>query len=195
MDTTKIGAFIAEKRKAKGIKQSELAEKLSVTDKAVSKWECGKGIPDSSLMLQLCQNLDISVTELLCGEEISKAEATSRAEENTVMLLKKIEIREYGDIDENEKKELEREFKQTTSAKFWKKMNALTFIQSTFWIIMFCLSTFLNWHEIATTVLLIMMVLNAPLPYIILIIRMSQFSTWLNISKSVRESKLSDGQH
>ena len=70
MDSIKIGKFIAEKRKAKNLTQLQLAERLYVTDRAVSKWECGRSLPDSSIMLELCETLDISVNELLTGEEI-----------------------------------------------------------------------------------------------------------------------------
>ena len=68
MDSIKIGKFIAEKRKAKNLTQLQLAERLYVTDRAVSKWECGRSLPDSSIMLELCEALGISVNELLTGE-------------------------------------------------------------------------------------------------------------------------------
>ena len=64
MDQIKIGRFIAERRKKKNLTQMQLAEKLGITDRAVSKWENGKGMPDSSLMLDLCSELDITVNEL-----------------------------------------------------------------------------------------------------------------------------------
>ena len=64
MDQQKIRQFIAEMRKEQGLTQRELAEKLLITDKTVSKWECGKGMPDVSLMMPLCQILQISVNEL-----------------------------------------------------------------------------------------------------------------------------------
>lgn len=68
MDQVKIGKFIAECRKAKKLTQKQLAEKLNITDRAVSKWETGKSMPDSSIMLDLCALLDIGVNDLLCGE-------------------------------------------------------------------------------------------------------------------------------
>ncbi|MCL2375409.1 MAG: helix-turn-helix domain-containing protein [Firmicutes bacterium] len=191
MDLNKIGAFITETRKAKGLTQSELADKLHVTDRAVSKWECGKGLPDSSLMLRLGDVLGISVTELLCGEKVSSTDAIARSEENAVELLKEIEnARHYGELSDDEKKALENEYKNTTSAKKWKAMNLLSFIQSAFWIALFLLSTFLGWHEIATAMLLVMMVLNATVPIIILLVRMGQFSMWLNLRKNIKERKL-----
>ena len=70
MNQVKIGKFIAERRKLKGLTQSQLAEKLNITDRAVSKWETGKSMPDSSVMLDLCNELEISVNDLLSGEKI-----------------------------------------------------------------------------------------------------------------------------
>ena len=72
MEQVKIGKFIAECRKKKNLTQMQLAEKLNITDRAISKWETGKGIPDSSIMLELCNELDISVNELLSGELIER---------------------------------------------------------------------------------------------------------------------------
>ncbi len=71
MDQVKIGKFISECRKKQNITQAQLAEKLSITDRAISKWETGKSMPDSSLMLQLCEILNITVTDLLVGEVVS----------------------------------------------------------------------------------------------------------------------------
>ena len=70
MNQAKIGRFIAECRKKNDLTQMQLAEKLNITDRAVSKWETGKAMPDSSIMLQLCEILKISVNDLLCGERI-----------------------------------------------------------------------------------------------------------------------------
>lgn len=72
MDQVKIGKFIAERRKAVSLTQSQLAEKLYITDRAVSKWENGKSMPDSSIMLDLCKVLNITVNDLLCGEIIQE---------------------------------------------------------------------------------------------------------------------------
>ena len=69
MNQLKIGKFIAECRKQKHLTQMQLAEKLNITDRAVSKWETGKAMPDSSIMLELCEIFDISVNELLSGEK------------------------------------------------------------------------------------------------------------------------------
>ena len=71
MDQIKIGNFIAECRKKKNLTQAQLAEKLNITDRAISKWETGKAMPDSDIMLDLCCILGINVNELLCGEKIN----------------------------------------------------------------------------------------------------------------------------
>ncbi len=71
MDQIKIGKFIAECRKNEGLTQMQLAERLNITDRAVSKWETGRSLPDSSVMLELCDILGINVNELLCGEKIN----------------------------------------------------------------------------------------------------------------------------
>ena len=70
MDQIKIGKFITECRKKKNLTQAQLAENLNITDRAISKWETGKAMPDSDIMLDLCAILEISVNELLCGEKI-----------------------------------------------------------------------------------------------------------------------------
>ena len=91
MDLIKIGKFIAEKRKAKNSTQLQLAERLYVTDRAVSKWECGRSLPDSSIMLELCEVLDISVNELLTGEELEMETYNKQAEENLIQMIKEKE--------------------------------------------------------------------------------------------------------
>ena len=91
MDTIKIGKFIAERRKKQNLTQAELAEKLCITDRAVSKWECGKSLPDASIMLELCEILDISVNELLTGEEIEMANYNEQAELNLIEMKKQKE--------------------------------------------------------------------------------------------------------
>ena len=87
----KIGKFIAEQRKNNGLTQSQLAEKLFVTDRAVSKWECGKSMPDSSIMLQLCEVLKITVNELLTGEKIDMEKYNEQAEVNLIEITKQKE--------------------------------------------------------------------------------------------------------
>ena len=91
MDQMKIGKFIAQKRKEQNITQAQLAEKLLITDKAISKWERGIAMPDSSIMLELCDILKISVKELLLGEKISMENNNEKNEELLVNLSKEIE--------------------------------------------------------------------------------------------------------
>ena len=87
MDQIKTGRFIAEQRKAHGMTQRQLAEKLSVSDKTVSKWECGNGLPEVSLMLPLCELLSINVNELLSGERLDADSYKQHAEENMMKLI------------------------------------------------------------------------------------------------------------
>lgn len=91
MNQVKIGKFIAQCRKTKNMTQAELAEKLNITDRAISKWENGKGMPDSSIMLELCNELDISVNELLSGEKIETKDYNQKLEENLIELQKEKE--------------------------------------------------------------------------------------------------------
>ncbi len=65
MDQIRIGKFIAESRKSRNLTQRQLADALSISDKTISKWECGKGLPEISIMLPLCEALDITVNDLL----------------------------------------------------------------------------------------------------------------------------------
>ena len=80
MDKNITGRFIAELRKQKGFTQKELAEKLMVTDKAISRWETGKGLPDTSLLKPLGDVLGVSVTELLSGKKIEEVDMKERAD-------------------------------------------------------------------------------------------------------------------
>ena len=91
MDQLKIGKFIAECRKSAGLTQVQLAEKLNITDRAVSKWECGKAMPDTSIMLLLCDILCISVNELLCGEKINMENNDKKNEQILLEMAKEIE--------------------------------------------------------------------------------------------------------
>lgn len=88
MNQEKIGSFIAECRRKKKLTQIQLAEKLGITDKAVSKWETGKGLPDASIMIELCDELDISVNELLSGEKLTQDNYQEKANENIVSMVK-----------------------------------------------------------------------------------------------------------
>lgn len=86
MDNQKIGQFIAHQRKAQGLTQLQLAEQLHVTNKAVSKWENGRCLPDSALFTPLCGALGITLNELLAGEKISKEEREQYFEQNVQAL-------------------------------------------------------------------------------------------------------------
>ena len=91
MNQVKIGKFIAQCRKEQNMTQAQLAEKLNITDKAISKWETGKGLPDSSIMLELCQKLNINVNELLSGERLNTENYQEKANENIVYITKEAE--------------------------------------------------------------------------------------------------------
>ena len=89
MDLKITGKFIQECRKENGWTQAELADKISVSEKTVSKWECGNGFPDTSLMLPLCETLGITANELLSGKRLGEEEYKPKAEENLVDLKDK----------------------------------------------------------------------------------------------------------
>ena len=91
MDQLKIGKFIAECRKKANLTQMQLAEKLGITDKAVSKWERGIAMPDTSIMLELCDILGISVNELLGGEKISMENNNQKNEQLLLDMAKELE--------------------------------------------------------------------------------------------------------
>lgn len=91
MDQIRIGKFIAETRKARNLTQRQLADTLSISDKTVSKWECGKGLPEVSLMLPLCAALEITVNDLLSGETVSPVDYQEKAEGNMMALIKENE--------------------------------------------------------------------------------------------------------
>ncbi len=92
MDQKRIGAFIARCRKEKNLTQRQLAERLEITNQAVSKWENGRGMPDVSLLQPLCDVLGISLNELFSGEHISAEEYKGKAEENISQLFKEKQI-------------------------------------------------------------------------------------------------------
>lgn len=91
MDQIRIGKFIAESRKSRNLTQRQLAEELSISDKTISKWECGKGLPEASLMLPLCEALDITVNDLLSGEKVFQVDYQKKAEGNMMSLMKENE--------------------------------------------------------------------------------------------------------
>ena len=91
MDQIKIGKFIAERRKQVNLTQMQLAEILNITDRAVSKWETGKSLPDSSIMLELCNILKITVNDLLSGEVITMDNYNKEMENKLIEMVKQKE--------------------------------------------------------------------------------------------------------
>ena len=91
MDQVRSGRFIAEERKKKGYTQKQLAEKLNISDKTISKWECGNGFPEVSLLLPLCDELGITVNDLLSGEIVPREDYQKKAENNMVEMIRERE--------------------------------------------------------------------------------------------------------
>lgn len=91
MNQKEIGIFIAELRKEKKMTQQELANKLKITDRAISHWENGRSMPDAGIMLELCKVLDINVNELLSAKKIMEEKYNERAENNLLEMRKEIE--------------------------------------------------------------------------------------------------------
>ena len=91
MDQIRTGKFIAELRKEQGLTQRELADRLCISDKTVSKWECGNGLPEVSFMLPLCEILGISVNELLSGERLTDTAYREKAEDNMMNMMEELE--------------------------------------------------------------------------------------------------------
>ena len=104
MNQEKIGKFIAECRKEKGLTQMQLAEQLGVTNRAVSKWETAKSMPDVSVMLPLCEILGVSVNELLCGEKMSMQDFKENSEKSILQIMSEIQkkIKEITEMGFNE---------------------------------------------------------------------------------------------
>lgn len=94
MDQLKIGKFIADCRKEANLTQMQLAEKLGITDRAISKWETGKSLPDASIMLELCGILKITVNDLLSGEVVAMENYKEKSEE---LLIKMVQEKEEKD--------------------------------------------------------------------------------------------------
>ena len=91
MDQVKIGRFIADCRKKANLTQMQLAEKIGITDRAISKWETGKALPDSSIMLELCAILGITVNDLLSGEVVTMDNYNKELENNLLEIVKQKE--------------------------------------------------------------------------------------------------------
>ena len=88
MDQARVGRFIAACRRERGLTQRQLAEQLLVSDKTISKWETGRGLPEVSLMLPLCAALGITVNDLLSGERVGEGDYRKKAEENMMELVR-----------------------------------------------------------------------------------------------------------
>lgn len=111
MDQIKIGKFIASSRKDQSMTQAVLAEKLGISDRAVSKWETGKSLPDAGIMLELCELLNINVNELLSGEKIMTEAYNKKAEENLLAMRQEVveknrQLRKKLQTEEQEVKQL-----------------------------------------------------------------------------------------
>ena len=91
MNQEKIGKFIAELRKEKNMTQEQLAERLGVSNKSISRWENGVTMPDYSLLNDICGLLDININELMSGEKIEKENYITKAEENFFALKRKVD--------------------------------------------------------------------------------------------------------
>lgn len=100
MDQIKIGKFIAEMRKDQDLTQLDLAERLGISNKTISKWECGNGMPDYAVMEALCDILKINVNELLSGERLPSHEYNKKAEENMMSLMQESSESYKRDIKE-----------------------------------------------------------------------------------------------
>lgn len=93
MDQEKIGKFIAQLRREKNMTQIDLANKIGITDRAISKWETGRGMPDLSLIKPLCEELDISINELLSGEKLTKEDYNKKSEQIILRTLDTLDKR------------------------------------------------------------------------------------------------------
>ncbi len=103
MDVTKIGLFIKTQRTELNMTQKDLAEKIGCTDKAVSRWETGKGLPDMSFIIPLSKELNVSINELLMGEKIIAETGTSEANEVVTEIIRKNDENLTGVIKESQK--------------------------------------------------------------------------------------------
>ncbi len=92
MDQQKIGRFIAQRRKEKGLTQMQLAEKLNITDRAVSKWETGRSLPDAALMTELCEILNVTLIDLFSGEVVTMGDYNKELEKKLLEMTKEKEV-------------------------------------------------------------------------------------------------------
>ena len=103
MDVVKIGAFIKTQRTELNMTQKELAEKIGCTDKAISRWETGKGLPDMSFIIPLSKELNVSINELLTGEKIINETVTLEGKEIVAEIIKKNDETLIDVIEESQK--------------------------------------------------------------------------------------------
>ena len=130
MDQEKIGKFIAKLRKEKNMTQNELAESLGITDRAISKWENGRGMPDLSLLTPLCEILGVSINELLSGERLDKKDYQEKLEENFI-----------NTIDYIDKKNVK---SNTTKSIIWLVIGIIGIVLSQFLVNDYELQNYLN---------------------------------------------------
>ena len=124
MNQAKIGRFIAQMRKRQGLTQREFAELLGISDKSVSKWECGNGMPDISLMPPICEILKINLNELFSGEKLTDADYKQKAEENMMKLIKEAEAMKKNivgseDLGQSANVEMNVNDVHETNTEFW----------------------------------------------------------------------------
>ena len=119
--------LIAQMRKEQSMTQRELADRLCISDKTVSKWETGKGLPEVALMLPLCETLHITVNELLSGERLTAAEYQQKAEENMMDLVKEKEENKQA---KQNKKEEKKQAKQKQNNLFHIKSSLFFYFAS-----------------------------------------------------------------
>ena len=129
MDQAKIGRFIAEMRKEQGLTQREFAELLGISDKSVSKWECGNGLPDISLMLPICDILKINLNELFSGEKLTDADYKQKAEENMMKLIKEATSTKKNIVGgkvlgQSENVDIDSKIAHRTNIEFWNTIGS-----------------------------------------------------------------------
>jgi len=128
MDQEKIGRFIQEKRKEKKLTQSDLAEKLNITDRAISKWENGNCLPDAGTMPLLCKILNISINDLFSGEIVDMKDNEKKLEEN---LLEMAKLKEEKD---KQLLKLEIVIGYTASITFFTLLFVASFVKMDTWL-------------------------------------------------------------
>ena len=128
MDQEKIGRFIQEKRKEKKLTQSDLAEKLNITDRSISKWENGNCLPDAGTMPELCKILNISINDLFSGEIVDMKDNEKKLEEN---LLEMAKLKEEKD---KQLLRLEVVIGYTASITFFILIFVASFVEMELWL-------------------------------------------------------------